>query len=527
MSSDNVRRVEIGKEDSSGGFWETLTSRFTQNVETRSRLPSFGVRRSGIDRVKPAKRLDEFRKIPETTPIVRKALHDFASDVVSPGYRIDTDDDTVKEYLEDEWCPQAAIIGGEKHNDLLPLLRLFIIERWRGGDALAEHVRSDPDNENSPITGLHLLNPEEIEFVTYENKAILVDPDPVDDVDAPTTRRGESAAYIQYGDGAIISRDRDATPLSQNDVTRSVLDPGAGKIRGTPVTETIAEDVAGFKNILRDKEEAIATKAYGLWQIAFGRDTLEYTERNSSGEETEVTEIIEWSKEDQDQYVEEHLEDIEPGAILTTDGEIDMQRLDGEVPDLIDDLEFYISNITSPLPTPKFIVGFESNINQFVTEAQDERYQRLIDEERHELERVFTDLMERIVERNLVDHPHTDMSVSEVPDDLKFKLEPAESESPVLSLSTEEIENMNAWAQAFDRIRGDMPVEMFADPASLRKHILQLPEDADPEEVEQELDEADPDLQQAADEMGIAITDITDDELDDDNDQLPMLESDD
>jgi hypothetical protein len=507
-SNDEIPRTIITTEAeqrrNNRGIIERLSARFKQSVETRSKRPSFGVRHSGAERIKPADNLAELRKIPETTPIVRKALADFASDVVEPGYRIETDEDEIQEYLAEKWCPQCAILAGEKHNDLLPFLRLFTIERWRGGDALAEHVRANPDDPSSLFTGLHLINPEHVEFVTYQEKNILVDPDAAADIDVPQTRRGEDAAYVQYGSRALISTDRKEIPLSQNDVTRSALDPGAGDIRGTPITETIAEDVAAYKNILRDKEQAIKTKAWGLWDIGFGRDTLEYTDIDpETGEEVEVTDIIEWSEEDQQEYTDEHLDNIEPGAILTHDGEINLNRIEGDVPDLIDDLEHLISSIVAPLPTPLFVIGYESNINQFVTESQDERYQRLINEEREELERVFTDVMERVVEKNLVENDHADVSVSEVPDDLRFKLEPEESVSPVLSLDTETIQNIKTWAEAYNTIRGDIPSDMFADPASLRELILNLPEDAAPEEIEDELDEADPDLRQAAEDMGL------------------------
>lgn len=488
------------------GILDSLSARFTQNTETRARRPSFGVRGSGVERIKPAENLSDYRAIPTETPIVRKALSDFTRDVCEPGYRIETEDDTVQEYLQDEWCPQAAVLAGEKHNDLLPFIQQFIYERWRGGDALCEHVRADPSSSSSPITGLHLINPEHVEFVTYEEKNVLVDPDAGEDVEAPMTKRGEKAAYIQYGEGALVSLNRNEIPLSQNDVTRSALDPGAGNLRGTPITETIADSVTGFKGMLRDKEEAIKTKAYGLWSIGFGREILNYSDVDpETGETVEVTDIIEWDEDDQDAWVDSHIEDIEPGAILTHDGEINLDRIEGEVPDLNDDLHFYVSLIVSCLPTPLFIIGFETNINQFVTEKQDKRYQRLIDEEREEMERVFTDLMQRVVERNLVENSHADWSVSEVPDDLEFKLDPPKEHSPILSHDLETIEKMKTYAEAFNTLRGDMPVEMFAQPDELAKLILQLPDEALPDEdqLNRELNEADPELQQAMQDMGL------------------------
>lgn len=500
------------------GLWGAFTARFKQSVETTSKSPGVGVHRGNIDRVQPPENLEDWREIPKTTPIVRKALTDFISDVTEPGYRIETDEDTAKEFLEDHWCPQAAIIGGEKHNDLMPFLRLFLYEKWRGGDGMAEHVRADADDTSSPITGLHLLNPAHIEFVTYEDKNILVDPEPdpgphpsenIQDVDAPQTVRGEAAAYVQYGDGAVVTNDREAVPLSQNDVTRSALDPPAGELRGHPPTATIATDVTGFKNILRDKEEAIKTKAYGLWKMAFDRETYEYTDVDEdTGEDIEVTEIIEWDDDEQDELATEIEKNLGPGSILTHDGEISLDRLDGEVPDLIDDLEFYVSNILAPLPTPKYIVGFEGNINQFVTEGQGDKYDQLVDAEREDLERTFTDTMRRVIEHNLVENSveaeGTTYSLESVPDDLTFKVEPPDEESPVMSLEAETIDKMSTWATAFKEMRGNMPADSILDMSEAVPLILQLPEDA-VEDLEDGdgLDDLDPRVRQAAEDMGL------------------------
>lgn len=507
-----------------------LSSHQQQSVATRTASPAFGALRGRLNTVEPADGVNEYYAIYESTAIVFTALWNFASDVWEPGYRVETDDEDIKEFLEDHWLPRAAVLYGGKHNDFHRFGKHTTIQRWARGGALIEHVRADPAESTSPITGVNFIPPETVSFVPYEHKPILVDPDPSegDQERLPSgldqTPRGEFPAYVQYHRNAPTPTARRPIPLSQNDVSRTIFngDPaGVGedldKFWGTPITAIIAEDVAGFKNILRDKEEAIKTKAYGLWELAFDREVLEYTDIDESGEQVDVTEIIEWGDDDKSDVEQEIEEDLGPGGVLTHDGAIEMNRLDGEVPELIDDLEFYVSNITSALPTPLYVVGFETDINQFVVDGQESKYNQLIDSEREANERTYTQVMKHVVRTNLVENSTevdgTTYSVSEVPSDLKFKIEPPEEESPVLSLTDEQVDRMKTWAEAYDLLRGDVPADMFADPESLRELILQLPEDAAPEGVEGEgggLGEMPPELRQAAEDMGIAPGDDID-----------------
>lgn len=537
------------REQRSGGMLEALASRFRQSVETRSSTPTLGIWSSSVPTVEAAAGMDEYYQVYASTGIVFTSLWNFAADVWEPGYRVelagadapDADDDqdtdaddpppdvttnedgqTAAEWLEEEWLPQAAVLHGGKHNDFLTFGKHTTIQRWARGGVLIEHVRAERDDPEAMITGLNYIPPETISFVPYKHKPILVDADPEDVIEdelpskIERTRRGEYPAYIQYHKNAPRPTDRDPIRLSQRDVSRSVFNgdvAGAGSqadnFWGTPVTAIIAEDVAGFKNIIRDKEQAIKNKAYGLWKLAFNDEIREYTDVDESGQPVEVTDIIGWSDAEKDEIARQIEDDMGPGSILTHDGQIEMDRLDGEVPDLAEDLEFYVSNITSALPSPKFIVGFEENINQFVTERQDKRYQRLINEERSEVSRLYTGICQRVIDS----HPVFDEQVA-------FRIEPPEHESPVLSLSTEEIERMATWAQAFERIRGDIPTDMFADPAALRDLILQLPEHAAPEEVELDVDDGidpeDPQVQAQMDQIRQFMDDMGDADADGD-----------
>ena len=57
------------------------------------------------------------------------------------------------------------------------------------------------------------------------------------------------------------------------------------------VIHPVADLVRGLKQILRDNEQAIQTKAYGIWSVAFGREVLELPGGQN--------ELIEWDDDEQ------------------------------------------------------------------------------------------------------------------------------------------------------------------------------------------------------------------------------------
>lgn len=467
--------------------WEALQQTLTQSVQTVSKRPRVHVRNGGVDEVDLASNIAEWYALFEETPLIHSSLRSFASDVVQPGYRIAGEDDRAVEYLEETWAPQAAIIAGEKHNDLLGFLKQTTIQRWGRGGGLVEHVRPGPESDE--ITGVTHIKPETVKALTLPDKNILIGPEDtdIDGLDVRLTNRGEAAAYVQWHDDALFGSfdDKDEVLLSQNDVTRTLLNPDVDSLWGTPVTKPIAEDVKGFKEILRANEQAIKGKAWGVWSVAFGRDVLEYEDQ---GQQT--TEIIEWSDADQDNFIENQIDDLGPGEIVGHDGTVEFEKFEGEVPDVIDHLEFYVDNITTALPTPKFTLGFEQGINQFVTENQDQRYQQIIGEEREALERAFTPLLQQVVERNV--------GIENA--DVRLKLEPKRDESPILSMSDEEVDRLGTYATALKQVSGAADPATLVNDETLRDLILQLPDEAAPADGG-EIDEDDPRVQDAVDEI--------------------------
>jgi|GEM_PF-6496283 len=503
--------------------WDALSTRLRQTVETRVRRPRLSRTQREVEAVGPGENIADYWETVETTPIIRTSLLNFAFDVAEPGLRLDADG-VVEEYLREHWLPQAAVLNGERHKPFDPLIPMATVQRWGRGGFMLEHVRRDPQDPDSLITGVNPIRPETGVFQTIENKNILVEPGDVDggrispertvsvesarqrtgnlsETEVVMTARDEPAAFIQWHPDAVVTRDdRNYIPLSVNDFTRTVFGGDVHELWGTPVTETVDDDVTGFKNILRAHEEAILRKGWGLWAIGFGRDVLEYEE----GGGTTVTEIIEWSEGDQEDWVNEHLDDMGPGDIITHDGAIEMQNLDSEVPDVIDDLEFYVSNITAAMPTPKFVVGFEENVNQFVTEGQTERYELLRNTERQSLATFFTELFEVVIDQNLVKNSHEidgrEFSVDS-DFDLDVRIEPSSEESPILSLTESQIEKVAVWMDALSDASGSMEPSMLVDEAVLRELILQLPENSGPDVDDRVLDEDDEDVQAQVEEL--------------------------
>lgn len=465
--------------------WEGLTGHLSeslkQNIETVKSDPRVGLYSRDIDRVDLADNAREYRQLYYTTPIVRASVNNFVSDVVEPGYRVEADSEDTIAYFEDTWLPQCAVIAGEKHNDATPFLKLLSRERWVSGGGLIEHVRPEPQAEQ--ITGVNLIPPETVKAYTEPDRDILLDPTPENNpsgVDYTTTPRGEVAAYVQFDDQAKFGSSKNEVPLSQNDVTKTVLNPQMTGTWGTPVTQTLADDIRGLKQMLRDQEEAIKTKAYGIWSIAFDREVLEYETAEGT-----VSEIIEWSDKEQDEFIENKVGGADAGDIIAHDGAIEFEKFEPDIPELNNQLLFRINNITTTLPTPKYVVGFEQDINQFVTEQQNKRYEKLIGEERKALGNTMTQIMRRQAE-------HEGLSTS----GLRLVLEPKEDESPVMTLDNETVARIDTYADAVQKI--EMASSLTEE--EKRELILQLP--ATPELGSMAEPELDEDAEQVQQQFG-------------------------
>jgi len=409
-----------------------------------------------------------------TTPLLRAPINQFADDVVSAGYRVQADSDEARDYLS-EWCESAAVIAGERNRDLRELLRGIPIQTEARGPALIEHA---PARERDVIAGLTFVDPSTVTAYKQPGTDMLVRPGD-DYEDVPETDDGEAAAYVQH-EGT-----NDERRLSQSEVTKLVNDPDVGDVFGTSSIAPIADRVEALRSKLQDNEQAIESLAWGQWFVGF--DPLKL--RDTDGSET----LVEWDDAGMDDFMDD-LETIEPGDQVGHDGTIDVENIPGEVADILEYLQFDIDWILSAMPAPKFAVGWETDINQFVSDSQERAHEQRVQAMRHRIERALTPVLKQVAEENGYSS-----------DGVVLRLEPEEETSPILSLDDEEIERIERYAAAVDSLTGPTDPRTLVDDAALRDHVLQLPEDAEPSEDDASgngfdarsatVDETDPEVQ--------------------------------
>jgi len=480
--------------------WDALAERLNQTVETVTRSSRINIKSGQVDDIKPPEDIDEFHALYREIAIIRANLNKFVGDVTEPGVRIEADDETTEAYFvggtgeidAPEFAPEGgfldncAVVAGEKHQPFYPFLKTSIIQRWTRGTNLVEYLKDDPEDADFQITGFKHIKPETVSARTHVNTNILLDPEDTDIADAgELTKRGEAAAYVQFDDQSILGRrrggfdDRSTVYLSQNDVLKQTLDPDIGGddateegIFGTSILESVADDAEEYREIKRDRAKAIKTKAYGVWSAQFNKEVHEL------GSEIEVTE---WDSEEQDDWVDQ-VGNIGPGDIIGHDGSIDLQKFEGEVPDLESTLQHYVDDILGPLPAPKFVTAHGEQITQHVTEEQGEAYHDRIKEEREYQERSWTEAFKEVARR----HDQLD------PRGLKVKLEPEKDESPVMSLDDDTVSRMKEYAEAVDIIENSVSLSQ----EEKRELILQLPGTPEMGDLgEQPVDEDDPEVQ--------------------------------
>lgn len=465
--------------------WAALQSRLQQPVETVTRTSRIEISGGDVDEVDPPEDIDQFHEQYQDTGIVRSNINTFVSDVVEPGVRVEADNDQTAAYFnggdntpEDTpdggFLENCFVMAGQKHQQFYPGLKSTITQRWTRGTVTVEYLKRDQDSAESEITGFYHIRPETLKAQTHKHTNILIGPDETDVDGVKTTRRDEAAAYIQFDDRSILGRridgfEEDSIPLSQNDVLKQVLDPDIGGdgtdeegIFGTSILESVSDDIAEYHEIKRDRARAIKTKAYGLWDASFNKEMLEL----GNGQ----VEVTEWSEDDQKEWIDEAGE-IGPGDIMGHDGSIELQRFPSEVPQLDGVLDHYVDDITSPLPAPKYAIGHEENINQFVSQQQENRYEKLIHEERRYQEQSWTEAFKLVAKRKGLDT-----------EGLKVLIEPEEEESPVRSLDDEEIDRIRVYTQALKDLYGSGSAASYVDEETLRELVLQLPEDSEPPE---------------------------------------------
>lgn len=481
---------------------EALQAPFRQDVEAVERTASATVHSGSVDEIDPPADIDELHHdIYEQVGIVASNIDQYVQDVFEPGVRVEADTEATETFFHDEFLPNCAVIGGEKHQPFESFAPITETQRLTRGTVLVNLLPNDRETPipDTKVTGFYHVPPETVTALTEEQKNILLPPDAdnlpasIGDTDVERTRRGEIAAYAQFDDHSILGRrrggfDQETVYFSQTDIAKATnnLDIGGDGsdetgIWGRSILRPIKEEAAEYEEAKRDRAAAIKTKAHAIWVAKFGAEVLEFP--------NDQTEVREWEDDSIDNVMSE-LEGMGPGDVLEVEGPVELDQWEGSVPDLDATLQQLVDDILAPLPAPKYAVGFETDINQFVTQQQETRYEQTVRQGRNYQEHFWTNVFETVAES----HGHN-------ADGLQVKIEPEEEESPIMSLSDEEIERMKTWAEAYSEVRGDVPSDMAADMGALRELILQLPDDADPVEDTSEVDESDPEVQEMAEDL--------------------------
>ncbi|MFB1066452.1 hypothetical protein [Natrinema sp. H-ect4] len=460
------------------GSIEALSSRLNQTVETVTRNSRIFIEGSDVDDLNPPEDIDEYHEYYREIGIIRANINQFVRDVVKPGVRIEADDDTTQAYFmggddAPEFAPtggfieNCAVIAGEKRQPFYPFLKVDIVQKWTKGTTLNEYLKQDGKETEpmGPITGFKHIRPETVSARTYANTNILLEPDDTETAESDEiTKRKEAAAYVQFDDQSIVGQrnggmDEDEVLLSQNDVLKRTIDPDIGGddateegIFGSPPLESVADDAEEYRSIKRDRAVAIKKMAYGVWKAEFDTEVTELPDGEA---------IVEtWSDDEQDEWVA-NVDDLEAGGIIGHDGSITLDQWSPTVPELDGPLEHYVADILAPLPSPKYATAFGESIANHVSDRQENSYQDTIVEERRAAERDWTQAFRAVAER------HPDLN----PAGVQVKIEPEEDESPIMSMDDDEVERLNTYTKAVERI--EMSSTMTEE--EKRELLLQLP----------------------------------------------------
>jgi len=345
----------------------------------------FMVEQEDFDRTEaPKDEMREYWRQYETTPMVRKPISSFASQVIEPGYYVDaphlSEEDTDR--LQ-RWLETCAILEGELGKDWRNMAKKAVIQREVRGTVMIEKVPAEGDSDK--LAGFKFINPETMETITRPNQTILLAPEDIDVYeDAPKTDDGEAAAYLQ--DISETGQTMWGTPIddryrgehkitfTRDEIIKFTRDADVGEVFGTSRLEAVADRVNGLKQKLSDNDEAIASKAYPLMLFLFGSVDAP------------------WSRDDISSFMSAHeMKNFHPGMKQGVRGDVTVETIAGEVADIAEYLQFDVDYIISAMPMPKYALGgFSESVGQIAGVTQQQDIQRQINEARRELETEFT-----------------------------------------------------------------------------------------------------------------------------------------
>lgn len=348
---------------------------------TRSRHTEV-VRTGDVDKHYPDReKLRDYWEIFHEIPIIRHPIRSFASEVISPGYYVDAEDEELKKELED-WLETCAIVDGEIDEDFLLLLKKAQIQREVKGTALFEKVRDEEDN----LYGFKLMRPETVRAFTKPAQTVLLPPDyDIEEMkertqglmnkilrnqDFYTTDDGEVAAFVQLDDVVNGQNQGYYVPFTRDDVIKLTRDSDVGDVFGQSRIAAVEDRLNSLLKKLDDNDKAIESLAHPFQLFKFG------------------TEEDPWEPEEIAGFMNQHKQsEFEPGMKQGVQGDLDVETVSGEVAPIQEFLQFDLNWIISEMPMPKYSLGgFTSDVNQFVSRSQSARLERQVEESRNEIQ---------------------------------------------------------------------------------------------------------------------------------------------
>lgn len=362
--------------------------------------------------------LEDYWELYEGVSFIRNPIRSFASEVVAPGYYIDTENEELAEELE-EWLSQSAIVDCDINCDFRRLVKKAEIQREVKGTAIVEKV---PDEEGG-IYGFKLIAPEEIRALTLPGQSVLVPPDA--DFEDPdkgvyqndekyTTDDGEAAAYVQLTNtiSRYSGRDRGYVPFTRDQIIKLTRDADTGDVFGTARLKAVEDRLESLLKKLRDNDKAIESTAHPYMLFQAG------------------TEDSPWEPEKVEALANEHRQErYEPGLKQFVQGDISVEEYSGEVADVEPFLNWDLNAIMADMPMPKYSLGaFESDVNQFVSRSQSARLERQLEDARQEVQDEFNPAIQEKAEELGFPNANPELVIGEDPADFGMESEVPEDD---------------------------------------------------------------------------------------------------
>lgn len=436
---------------------EAMLGHGEPDSQTDDRRGGYGFYQDGreIDTITPDENdLEKFWEQFQVNPLVRMPIRMYSEDIVEPGYRVDADSDELEDELE-SWLSDCAIINGESHHDIVDLWRQCITQEEVRGTALVEIVPKADDPEE--MWGFRLINVSTVNAYTYENKAVLIRPDDIEQEDVYLTETGEAAAYGQWDSDAIAGPfdSMDTIPLSQNDVIKLTQDGDTSDIFGTSSIAPVSAEIDELRRMLDDVSEAVHSKGYPHWIFKLGEPNGDVGDPRAGI----------WPDEEMRDYKEAHKEgNWSTGQKDFVPGDVDVSTISSDVPEIEELLNWYVEQIISAMPVPKYKVGHADSVNRDITKTQQEQYERKVQGERRRLESAF----EPALERKARELGYGD----ELAESISLKIEEPREENPLArdDFSADDFAN---FARGVQQISGGNPQDVVAPDEA--REMLGLP----------------------------------------------------